>query len=99
MNNYNIGCNHALVPLQSPNINITTIAVFHSPAPNVTYLMVAKGNTHMHALFMLNRTDQLALVNSSFCYISSLEVYRGRVQSIEINHEEYSLTDFGTVEV
>ena len=38
-------------------------------------------------------------VNSSTCNISSLEVYRGREQAIEISHEGFSLTDNGSIEV
>ena len=47
--------------------------------------------------FIFNDTKQL--VNSSFCSISSLEVYRGRRQAIEINHEGFSLNDNGSIEV
>ena len=48
-------------------------------------------------LFEFNETRQS--VNSSFCIISSLEVYRGREQAIEISHEGFSLNDSGSVEV
>ena len=47
--------------------------------------------------FIFNETKQL--VNSSFCNISSLDVYRGREQAIEISHEGFSLSDSGTIEV
>ena len=43
--------------------------------------------------------DQHKQVNTSFCHIASLEVYRGREQAIEINHEGFSLSDRGTIEV
>ena len=49
------------------------------------------------ALFDFNETNQR--VNSSFCNISSLEVYRGRKRAIEINHQGFSLNDSGSVEV
>ena len=48
-------------------------------------------------MFKFNRTDQL--VNSSFCNISSLEVYRGREEAIEISHEGFSLNKNGNIEV
>ena len=37
--------------------------------------------------------------NGSFCAISSLEVYRGRDQAIEINYQGFSLGDGGIIEV
>ena len=37
--------------------------------------------------------------NGSFCAISSLEVYRGRDQAIEITHQGLSLGDGGIIEV
>ena len=72
------------------------MAVFNSPAPNVTYLSTrVAGRTG--EIFKFNRTDQL--VSSSFCHISSLEVYRGREQAIEISHEGFSLNENGNTEV
>ena len=47
--------------------------------------------------FIFNEAKQP--VNSSFCNISSLEVYRGRGQAIEISHEGFSLSDIGSIEV
>lgn len=38
-------------------------------------------------------------VNNSFCYIASLEVYRGREKAIEINHTGFVLDNSGTIEV
>ena len=43
-----------------------------------------------------NREEQ---VNGSICNISSLEVYRGREQAIEINYRGFSLTENGTIKV
>ena len=47
--------------------------------------------------FGFNGTSQT--VNGSFCTISSLEVYRGREQAIEISHQGFSLSDNGSIEV
>ena len=47
--------------------------------------------------FVFNKTKQL--VNSSFCNISTLEVYRGREQAIKIDYEGFYLSDNGTIEV
>ena len=38
-------------------------------------------------------------VSGSVCQISSLEVYRGREQAIEISHQGFSLNDNGSIEV
>ena len=38
-------------------------------------------------------------VNSSHCHISSLEVYRGRKQAIEISYEGFFLSENGTIKV
>jgi hypothetical protein len=54
---------------------------------------MANGSIH----FKFNETDQP--VNSSLCYISSLEVYRGRQLAIEISHQGFSLRDNGSIEV
>jgi hypothetical protein len=45
----------------------------------------------------MNKTDQL--VNSSLCHISSLEVYRGRDQAINISDQGFSLSENGSIEV
>ena len=49
------------------------------------------------AKFSFDATDQQ--VNSSFCHIASLEVYRGREQAIEINHHGFTLNTSGAIEV
>ena len=87
------GCSHLLVPIQYPNV--TTIAVFDSSTPNITYLSTKV--TNGGEVFKFNETNYL--VNSSFCHISSLEVYRGREQAIEISHQGFSLNSNGNVEV
>ena len=38
-------------------------------------------------------------INSTQCHISSLEVYRGREQAIEISLDGFSLTENGTIKV
>ena len=42
-------------------------------------------------------TDQP--VNSAFCHITSLEVYRGRNDAIKISHDGFHLNRRGTIEV
>ena len=43
--------------------------------------------------------SQPVTVNNTLCNISSLEVYRGREQAIEISHEGFSLTENGVFKV
>ena len=59
--------------------------------------------THNNALqivdaivILRSREEQ---VSGSVCQISSLEVYRGREQAIEISHQGFSLNDNGSIEV
>ena len=43
--------------------------------------------------------NTLLPVNSSVCYISTLEVYRGREQAFKISHDGFTLSDNNTIEV
>ena len=90
--NYYSGCN-AIVPTSS--LRLTTIAAFDfsSAMPKFAYLQ----STSYTKIFKFNETDQP--VNSSFCTISSLEVYWGREQVIEISHQGFLLNNNGSVEV
>ena len=91
------GCSHAIVPTQS--VHPITIARLDSSALNVTYLLVADNTTDNHsATFKFNETPD-KLVNGSLCNISSLEVYRGRDEVIKINHDGFSLSNNGNIEV
>jgi hypothetical protein len=47
--------------------------------------------------FGFNGTNQT--VNNNICNVSSLEVYRGREQGIEISYQGFSLSDNGSIEV
>jgi hypothetical protein len=85
------GCSDAIVPTSS--LHPTTIAVFDSSS----YLLSRAGNATTYEMFKINETDQL--VNSSLCHISSLEVYRGRDQAIEISHQGFSLNENGSIKV
>ena len=90
--NYYSGCN-AIVPTSS--LHLTTIAAFYFSLamPKFAYLQ----STSYTKMFKFNITNQL--VNSSLCAISSLEVYRGREQVIEISHKGFFLSDNGSIEV
>ena len=57
----------------------------------------SSNNEIIISTFVFNATKQP--VNSSFCNISSLKVYRGREQAIEISHEGFSLSGIGSIKV
>ena len=88
------GCSYAIVPTSS--LYLTTIAVF-DPTSAITYLSTGAENGDTYEMFKINETDQL--VNSSLYQISSLEVYRGRQQAIEISHQGFSLSENGNIKV
>ena len=89
------GCSDAIVPTGS--LHLTTIAVF-DPTSAITYwLTTVTANIYTIAMFKINGTNQL--VNSSYCHISSLAVYRGRDRVIEISHQGFLLRDNGSIEV
>ena len=81
----------AIVP--SLTSSLTSVAVLDSRTLNMTYLRTADG----HALFKFNGTDRS--VNSTFCSIASLEVFRGWNQVIEISHQGFILNCNGTIGV
>lgn len=57
-------------------------------------------NTFTDATIVVKNNDsEHQLVNGSYCNISSLEVYRGRKQAIEISRDGFSLSDRGTIQV
>ena len=87
------GCSTAVVPIYSTFL-IPTATIDHrySAITNTD----DKFNDYL-VIFGFNGTNQT--VNSSFCYISSLEVYRGREQAIVINHQGFSLSYNGSIEV
>jgi hypothetical protein len=88
------GCSDVIVPTSS--LHLTTVAVFDSSSA-ITYLLTRARNVDTYEMFKINGTDQL--VNSSFCHISSLEVYRGRDQAIEISNQGFSLSENGSIKV
>ena len=89
-----IGCSIAVIPtrysllIPTANINSQYLAI--------TSTISDKFNEYI-VLFGFNGINQT--VNSSVCNISSLEVYRGREQVIEISHQGFSMNDNGSVEV
>ena len=87
---YIIGCDVAVVPINSTSLLPTAAAIDSQHSAIISF------KKHV-IIFGFSGTNQT--VNSSFCSISSLEVYRGRQQAIEISHQGFSLGDSGSIEV
>ena len=92
-NNLMIG----IAPAQSQRL--ITITRLDSSILNITYLLVADNTKNNSTTFKFNDLERDQLVNSSHCNISSLEVYRGMDEVIEINHDGFSLSNNGNIEV
>ena len=87
-------CSAAVIPAE-PSVNLSVILNLGlKTVSNITSLKETSGMT---TKFKFNITDQS--VNSSFCHIASLEVYRGKKQAIQISHDGFSLSMSGTVDV
>ena len=87
------GCSTAIAPMNSTFLIPTT-------AIDGRYSVITHTDKYFNeyvVIFGFNRTNKM--VNSSFCTISSLEVYRGREQAIEISHQGFSLRGNGSIEV
>ena len=69
--------------------DMTTAATFFnsSGAPKLTDTVV------------VHKEQPVSTVNTSFCCISTLEVYRGKQQAIKIKHNGFSLSHSGTIVV
>ena len=74
----------------------------HKLAPIINY----QNDTETITAATSNLTDAVVYhrstgqaVNSAFCHITSLEVYRGRNEAIRINHSGFHLNQSGTIEV
>ena len=97
-NDHHSGCSDAVVPNQL--LYPTVLAVLdHQMQNNVTHLLtkVTNGTTFNREIFKFNETNQM--LNSSSCHISSLEVYRGREQAIEISSEGFFLNNNSNIVV
>jgi hypothetical protein len=85
---YTTACRFAISSRQDPSSYQITLFVtdqgqFQSSVAVVTY------EPHRQAVN----------VNNTLCHISSLEVYRGREQAIEISHDGFLLTENGNINV
>ena len=55
--------------------------------------------TTTNALVVVTLNNVQYIVDRSFCYITGLEVYRGKKEITEISHGGFSLDDNGNIEV
>ena len=78
-------------------VSIAEVSIQGSTITNIVSLTNFSNDDITISTFIFNETKQP--VNSSVCHISTLEVYRGREQAIEISHEGFSLSDNGSIEV
>ena len=93
-NDHHSGCSDAVVPNQL--LYPTVLAVLDRPMQNnITHLSTKVANGT--AIFKFNETNQM--LNSSSCHISSLEVYQGREQAIEISSEGFFLNNNSNIVV
>ena len=94
-------CDFAITPKRMPLNCQIVLTIDHR---NQTTFVTAKAfnSTLVDALVTVaNSTNSCQPATSPFCYISSLEVYRGREEAINniISHEGFSLSDKGTIQV
>ena len=87
----NSECSFAITPKGQPQ----NLSVILGIGINGTSTSIGTEITYVTVTFK----DTGQPVNSSICQISSLEVYRGREQAIEISHQGFSLSDDYSIEV
>ena len=82
---------------------MTIALVFSDRSGRIYYifkhLKVVDASLPDAAVAIINSTQCYRIVNRSLCQITSLEVYRGRDQIIEISHGGLSLSENGKVKV
>jgi hypothetical protein len=88
-----VGCSTTVAPIYSTSL-IPATAIDSQYSAIVTFDDSFKEYV---VTFGFSGTNQT--VNNNFCNVSSLEVYRGRQQAIEISHQGFSLSDNGSIEV
>ena len=89
-------CSAAVIPA-GPSTNLTDIAYLAMDSVTMSNVINLNEDSRITSFKFNNMTDQL--VNSSFCHIISLEVYRGRKEAIQIRHDGFYLSINGSVDV
>ena len=102
----NTDCNFAITTREDivPSIYRSILIISYQELNNSTVSTNAitvnsQGTDVADAVVVLKEQQVQINNNRSFCAISSLEVYRGRDQAIEISHQGFSLGDGGIIEV
>ena len=102
----NTDCNFAITTREDivPSIYRSILIISYQELNNSTVSTNAitvdsQGTDAADAVVVLKEQQVQINNNRSFCAISSLEVYRGRDQAIEISHQGFSLGDGGIIEV
>ena len=102
----NTDCNFAITTREDivPSIYRSILIISYQELNNSTVSTNAitvnsQGTDAADAVVVLKDQQMQINNNGSFCAISSLEVYRGRDQAIEISHQGFSLGDGGIIEV
>ena len=86
-------CSFTITPTE-PSIYLIPVAVSYGQQSSDINILT---NPDIVSTFSFNETGKL--VNSSFCRIASLEVYRGMEQAINISYDGFSLSDKGNIKV
>ena len=89
-------CSFVITPTGEPDTQRLTLNIMKK-INSLTVLTATRKNMVATATAIFKETADY--VNGSVCHISSLEVYRGSEQAIEINHGGFSLDDNGTIKV
>ena len=92
-----VECSLAITPTGEPQLLRLTVRTVNKTSALET--ISSNNSTYTNATVILRSRGEYVQVNHSVCNISSLEVYRGKEQAIEINKEGFSLGSSGTIEV
>ena len=93
-------CPFAITPSGEPHEPRLTVYAIMGNSTTILIQTIIGGKesqTVANATIITKSTNES--LNNSVCDISSLEVYRGREQAIEINHTGFILGNSGTFEV
>ena len=86
-------CSFAITPTGEPH----QLSLIIKTVNGTSRLQTINGSSALNATVITRSTG--GQVDQSIYHISSLEVYRGRKQAIEISYDGFSLSDSGTIEV
>ena len=94
---YNIVCSFVITPFGEIGLTQRLLLRIEITGTSTTAQTLKTNDGIVDAIVTFRSREEQ--VNGSLCQISSLEVYRGRDQAIEISHQGFSLSDNGTIEV